>query len=102
MLLKKKLKLQLQIIVKIAYKQKFLNDLLLKSFKTNTYVPAKIRLSYGLFLTKNLNKYNYFSSYQNKLCLISLSNKVPNTHLMFSRFFLNNQYSKANISNVLK
>lgn len=99
---KKKLIFQKQIILKIIKVNSSNNDLIRKSLKKNEYQKSLIRLSYQCLNYINLNYQNYFSSYQNLVCPISLSTKVPSSKYLYSRYFFNNQLNKLVTSNLIK
>lgn len=99
---KKKLIFQTQIILKINKINNYNEELIKKSFKNNEYQQNLIRLSYRCLHYINLHYFNYFKSYQNLVCPISLSTKVPSSKYLYSRYFFNNQLSKLVTSNLIK
>ena len=101
-MLKKKNKLQKQLLIKYNYAQLFLENLLNSSLKKNHYLDPLNRISYLVNEDYVNNLFFKFSTYQKLLCPISLSHKVPNKSYMYSRFFLNKQLDKLVIANTFK
>jgi hypothetical protein len=101
-MLKKKYNFQNQVIIKYNYKKNFVSSLITNSLKTNHSLIPIARLS--LFGNSNLTDdfFFNFSTYQTLVCLISLSPKVHNKKISYSRFFFNKQLERLTISNTLK
>lgn len=101
-MLKKKFKIQTQQILSLNKVQNYQDNLLKKSLAHNLFLHYLQRISYLMKFDQFCHDYQFISSYYNLVCINSLSDKVPNKKYLFSRFFINNQYNKLNMSNVLK
>jgi hypothetical protein len=101
-MLKKKYRLQKQLIIRQAYVKTKLFRILLSSLGTNVLLAPHVRLSFLMTSTVMFNSFNFFRTYQKLHCLVSMSTKVPTKSYHYSRFFLNKQLSFLTIANTLK
>ena len=101
-MIKNQHRLRKQVIIKQAYSDPFLLNLLVKSLKTNTNIEPITRISFLVSKVYNFYRFNYFHTYQKLQCLITLSGKVHNRTYQYSRFFLNKQLAFLTIANTLK
>ena len=90
----------IQQYIKLIYLKKELLNLIKKSLLCNHFLKPQERLSHTL--ANELNKNNFFKTYQKLVCPHSLSKKVPDKSFMFSRFFLNKKLNTYYINNVFK
>ena len=100
MLEKRKRFKQNQLILKLKFLKYELKSLIWKSLKNNHFCHYETRLSMNW--SWKFNKTFYFKSYQKLICPFSLSKRVPNKNLFYSRFFLNKKLNSFNINNVFK
>lgn len=89
-----------QLILKLLFLKKELQNKIFKSLLRNHFNNFEFRLSFTFnFFT---NKNQYFKTFQKLICPYSLSKRVPNKKFYYSRFFLNKKLNTFNISNVYK
>lgn len=101
-MLKKKFKAQTQYILVSKYFKNYNFFLINKSFSNNLSLKLLERIYYLSSSDSFYHNYQFFFTYYNTICLNSLSTKVPNKKYLFSRYFINNQYNKLTMSNILK
>ena len=89
-----------QKLLKLIFLKNELFNLIKKSLFSNHFLKPIVRLSYTLAV--QLNKNNFFKTYQKLVCPHSLSKKVPDKNFLFSRFFLNKKFNSYYINNVFK
>lgn len=101
-MLKKKYRIQKQLIIRQSFVKTNLFRILVSSLGTNVLLAPHVRLSFLMTNTIMFNSFNFFRTYQKLHCLISMSTKVSNKSYHYSRFFLNKQLAFLTIANTLK